>query len=165
MMKKWSLTRVIATAGCIIAAASAAVFMVLLVFIFLFRTVVVDGSSMVPTLEDSQRLILTHFNYKPERGDIIVANSRGLNKTIIKRCIGISGDTVVVDYNNNTVTVNGDKVDESYLGEPMFELSGFDETYEVSDGKYEYHVPEGSVFAMGDNRNGSSDSRSARKAM
>lgn len=134
-------------------------FIVLLVMTFVLRTVVVDGSSMNPTLYDSQRLVLEHFNYTPKRGDIIVANSRGLNKTIIKRCIGTSGDTVVIDYNENTVTVNGDELDEKYLGEDMFELTMFDKTYQKSEGVYEYIVPDDCIFALGDNRNGSRDSR------
>lgn len=134
-------------------------FVVLLILIFLFRTVVVDGASMNPTLYNSQRLLLEHFNYTPERGDIIVANCPGLNKTIIKRCIGIEGDTVVIDYAENSVTVNGEKVDESYLGEPMVQLDRFDETYRVSENKFEYVVPDDCVFAMGDNRNASRDSR------
>lgn len=138
-------------------------FIVLLVFIFLFRTVVVDGGSMNPTLYNSQRLVLTHFNYVPEHGDIIVANSPGLNKTIIKRCIGVEGDTVTVDYGTHTVTVNGSKIDEPYLdaSDPMTVKPYFDETYRVSDTAYEYIVPKGTIFAMGDNRNGSNDSRSS----
>ena len=136
-----------------------AIFVVMLVFIFLYRTVVVEGESMEPTLYDQQRLILTHFNYKPERGDIVVCNSRGLNKTIIKRCIGVAGDTVVIDYSDNSVTVNGEKIDMSYLGEPMVLLSSFDRTYQVSENRFEYHVPENCIFALGDNRNHSRDSR------
>jgi signal peptidase I len=138
-----------------------AIFIVMLVFIFLFRTVVVDGKSMNPTLYDAERLILTHFNYTPERGDIIVANSPSLNKTIIKRCIGVAGDTVVIDYADNSVTVNGEKLDESYLGEAMTIRENFDKTYMISDTAFEYHVPDGCIFALGDNRNDSRDSRDA----
>lgn len=138
-----------------------AVFIVLLIFIFIFRSVVVDGTSMLPTLENEQQLILVHFNYTPKRGDIIVANCRGLNKTIIKRCIGVEGDTVVIDYADNSVTVNGEKLDEPYLGEPMRMSDLFDTSYQISATAFEYHVPEGTVFALGDNRNGSNDSRSA----
>lgn len=138
-----------------------AVFLVLLVFIFLFRTVCVDGSSMNPTLSDSERLILTHFSFSPDRGDIIVANSEGLGKTIIKRCIGVGGDHVVIDYSDSSVTVNGEVLDEYYLGEDMELLSYFDETYQTSAYVFEYDVPEGYVFALGDNRNNSRDSRDA----
>ena len=134
-------------------------FVVLLIFIFLFRTVVVEGGSMNPTLYDSQRLILEHFNYDPQRGDIVVVNSRGLNKTIIKRCIGIAGDTVVVDYSDSSVTVNGEKIEEDYINEAMVQLDRFDKTYQTGDTKYEYVVPEDSIFVMGDNRNVSRDSR------
>lgn len=139
-------------------------FMVLLVFIFLFRTVVVDGGSMEPTLYNEQRLILAHFDYEPKRGDIIVANAPGLNKTIIKRCIGISGDKVVIDYDANTVTVNGEVIEESYLGAStdmrILDMV-FDDAYRVSENVYEYNVPEGTIFVMGDNRNNSRDSRAA----
>lgn len=139
-------------------------FMVLLVFIFLFRTVVVDGGSMEPTLFNEQRLILAHFDYTPKRGDIIVANAPGINKTIIKRCIGVSGDKIAIDYEADTVTVNGDVIDESYLGSALdmrlFD-SVFDETYRVSENVYEYEVPDGSIFVLGDNRNNSRDSRAA----
>lgn len=138
-------------------------FIVLLVFIFLFRTVIVDGDSMNPTLFNAQRLVLTHFNYTPERGDIIVCNSHGLNKTIIKRCIGVAGDTVLVNYASNSVFVNGEKVDEPYLdaSRPMMDMPYFNDDYRISENAYEYVVPDGAVFAMGDNRNGSNDSRSA----
>ena len=137
-------------------------FIVMLIFIFVFRTVVVDGDSMNPTLFDNQRLILTHFNYEPKNGDIIVCNSPLLNKTIIKRCIGVAGDTVTINYEDNSVTVNGEKIDEPYLdpARPMTDKPYFDQQYRISEYVYEYTVPEGTVFAVGDNRNGSNDSRS-----
>ncbi len=137
-----------------------ATFMVLMIFIFLFRTVVVDGGSMEPTLYNEQRLILTHFNYTPERGDIVVCNCPGLNKIIIKRCIGVEGDTVLINYAENSITVNGEQLDQSYLGEPM-DLKDyiFDDSSRISDYEYEYHVPEDTVFVLGDNRNNSRDSR------
>ena len=138
-----------------------AIFAVVLIFIFFLRVVEVSGPSMNPTLNDKDRLILTHLNYTPERGDIIVCNAPGLEKCIIKRCIGIGGDTVVVDYNNNSVTVNGEKLSEDYLGEGMRgNLPVFDQDYMTAKNVYTYNVPEGTVFAMGDNRNHSTDSRS-----
>lgn len=144
-----------------------AIFIVLLLFIFVFRTIMVDGTSMQHTLEDKDKLVLTHFNYEPQRGDIIVANSVGLNKTIIKRCIGVSGDKVVVNYEDNTVTVNGKEIDQSYLTDPeglgdiMMDFGTFDPNFKVSENVYEYEVPKDCIFAMGDNRNGSRDCRDA----
>ena len=139
-----------------------AVFAVVLIFIFFLRIVEVSGPSMNPTLNDGDRLILTHLNYTPERGDIIVCNAPGLDKCIIKRCIGIAGDTVVVDYNNNSVYVNGEKLNEDYLGEGMKgSLAVFDQSYMTDKNVYTYNVPEDTVFAMGDNRNHSTDSRSS----
>ena len=138
-----------------------AIFVVVLVFTFLMRTVVVVGSSMYPTFEDGDRLIITHFFDTPKNGDVLVMNSQGLNKTIIKRCIGIEGDTVRVDYNTQKVTVNGKEIKNVYINEPMEDLMGkFSPEYIVEQGVYEYKVPEGKVFVMGDNRNNSTDGRS-----
>ena len=137
-----------------------AIFLVILVFIFLFRIVLVDGPSMNPTLSDGDRLIITHVNYTPEKGDIVVLNSAGLNKTIIKRCIGTAGDTVIINYNNNTVKVNGEVNSQEYINEIMEDFVSFDQGNRISQNVYEYNVPEGKIFVLGDNRNHSTDSRS-----
>ena len=143
-----------------------AIFVVVLVFTFLMRTVVVVGSSMYPTFEDGDRLIITHFFDTPKNGDVLVMNSQGLNETIIKRCIGIEGDTVRVDYNTQKVTVNGKEIKNDYINEPMEDLMGeFSPEYVVEQGVYEYKVPEGKVFVMGDNRNHSTDSRCMKDQM
>jgi signal peptidase I len=73
----------------------------------------------------------------------------------------VAGDTVLIDYSDSSIYVNGEKLDESYLGEDMLQLDYFDKTYMVSDTEYEYTVPEGCIFALGDNRNHSRDSRDA----
>lgn len=138
-----------------------AVFIVILVFTFILRTVVVKGSSMEPNFHDKDRLIISHFNLTPEKGDILVMNCYGLNETIIKRCIGVQGDKIRIDYNNNILEVNGEVMSNEYLGEPMYDKPSFDKTFVVEDGVYEYQVPVGKIFVMGDNRNGSSDSRFA----
>ena len=133
--------------------------MVILIFTFFFRIVLVQGPSMRETLQDQDRLIITHINYTPQKGDIVVINSEKLGKTIIKRVIGTGGDKVVVDYNNNTVTVNGKVISNDNIREAMYNTNLFDEKYEVEENVFEYDVPEGKLFVMGDNRNNSTDSR------
>ena len=129
------------------------IFIVVLVFTFIFRIVIVDGSSMVPTLENGQRLVISHLFYTPKQGDIVVVNSTGLNKTIIKRVIATEGQTVDIDFDKHTVTVDGKVLDEPYINEPTARNDG--------GNTYPFTVPENTIFVMGDNRNESTDSRNA----
>lgn len=130
------------------------IFIVILVFSFVFRIVIVDGNSMVPTLQDGQRLIISHLFYTPKQGDIVVVNSKGLNKTIIKRVIATSGQTVDIDFKKHTVTVDGKTLDEPYINDPTSSNDG--------GNTYPLVVPENTIFVMGDNRNNSTDSRSSK---
>ena len=136
-----------------------AVFVIILIFIFLFRIVTVDGHSMDSTLSDKDRVIISHLNYDPKNDDIVVVNSSVLNKTLIKRVIGIAGDTVKIDYNINTVYVNGKAISNEHIDNTMLDKGMFDPSFKISDGVYEYKVPENSIFIMGDNRNNSTVSK------
>ncbi len=127
------------------------IFIVILVFTFVFRIVIVEGSSMFPTLEDGQRLVIAHLFYTPDQGDIVVVNSTGLNKTIIKRVIATEGQTVDIDFDKHTVTVDGKVLDEPYIYEPTARNDG--------GNTYPLVVPKDTIFVMGDNRNNSTDSR------
>lgn len=128
---------------------------VLLLFTLVFRAVGVEGTSMVPTLNDGDWLAVTAVQLKPvKRGDIVVITQPwDRNVPIIKRVIGVEGDLVHIDFQSGDVYVNKKKLSEKYI---------FDKTHLCYDVKFPVIVPEGCVFVMGDNRNDSLDSRSSK---
>lgn len=130
-----------------------AVVCVILIFTFFGRLVGVDGESMLPTLEHGNRLVATHFLYEPANGDIVVVTKPNpRNEPLIKRVVAVGGQTLDLDFESNSVYVNGEKIDEPYIYEPMEPDSWTDFTFPLT-------IPEGHVFVMGDNRNNSWDSR------
>lgn len=138
---------------------------ILFLFSFIARVSVVSGGSMNKTLEDGDRLVVSDMFYTPSRGDIVVFQDleSGRDKAIVKRVIGVGGDTVTLSYqyiggvNTLTVTVNGEILDESdYRYYDMSMPSDYRDRYQ---GVMTYVVPEGCVFVMGDNLYNSEDSR------
>ena len=129
-----------------------AALVLVLIFSFFFRIIQVDGSSMVPTLVNGDKLIVWGAGYTPQRGDVVIVDSyTSYGKPLVKRVIAKGGDTVSIDYATGTVAVNGEVLQEDYIAEPTY--LGYDVTFP-------YTVPEGTVFVLGDHRHQSLASRS-----
>lgn len=116
---------------------------------YLYGFIVVDGDSMNDTMVDDQVGIIQKFNKEDviQRGDIIVFWSNELDEYLIKRCVAIGGDTI--SMTEGVLTVNGKKVTEAYIKEPMMWNNEIEEMT----------LSEDAFFAMGDNRNNSLDCR------
>ena len=126
----------------------------MVVFVLLLRVVVVSGSSMYSTLWDGDYLLVLNrmFCGELEQGDIIVASKNSFNdgEPIIKRVIATEGQTVDIDFEAGVVYVDGTALEEPYAYTPT----------NVEEGvAFPLTVSEGCIFAMGDNRNRSRDSR------
>jgi signal peptidase I len=129
------------------------VLIAVLVILFLYRPVKVEGTSMMPNLLDQERLFINQFSYKfglgrIERGDTVVFwFPEDTTKSYIKRVIGLPGDTVAVE--DGWVWVNGKKLEENYVPKEYRD-----------DRPYTTHVvPPDRYFVLGDHRSSSNDSR------
>lgn len=127
---------------------------VMVVFMLLFRIVIVSGSSMYSTLHNGDWLLVSSsvFYKNPQPGDIIVASKDSFNdgEAIIKRVIATEGQTVDIDFEAGVVYVDGAALTEDYTYTPTNVQEGI---------VFPITIADGCIFVMGDNRNGSKDSR------
>jgi signal peptidase I len=121
------------------------------IIIFLYQPVKVEGTSMMPSLDDQERIFVNKFVYRIEaiqRGDIVVFRyPRDPSKSYIKRVIGLEGDHIRID--DGLVYVNGKALDEDYVPGAYADDRSYPEIV----------VPPHSYFVLGDHRSMSNDSR------
>jgi len=137
---------------------SSAVLCIAVLFSFVLRFAGVDGNSMTPTLKHKEWLAVTAILRQPEHSDIVILSPRnGHHEPLVKRVIALAGDEI--DLADGRVLINGQPLAEPYLPGDVMTYPAFEPQGGLT---YPAHVPEGRVFVMGDNRTGSSDSRSSK---
>jgi signal peptidase I len=123
----------------------------ILIVVFLYQPVRVEGTSMLPRLDDQDRLFVNKFVYRftaIERGDVVVFHyPRDPEKSYIKRVIALPGDRLRIDH--GTVWLNGQPQSEPYIPDEYRDSASYPETI----------IPANSYFVMGDHRCISFDSR------
>src|SRR6476469_9325762 len=121
------------------------------IIVFLYQPVKVEGTSMMPSLDDQERIFVNKYVYRLEpiqRGDIVVFRyPRDPSKSFIKRVIGLAGDRIRID--SGEVFVNGDALEEDYVPAAYADQRSYSEIV----------VPPNSYFVLGDHRTMSNDSR------
>lgn len=129
------------------------VFIAIAVILFLYQPVKVEGTSMMPSLTDQERIFINKFVYRfgirdVQRGDMVVFYyPQDPTKSYIKRVIGLPGDTVAVE--DGTVYVNGHRLDEEYVPDEYRDRQSIPLTV----------VPPQHYYVLGDHRTSSNDSR------
>jgi signal peptidase I len=129
------------------------VLIAVILIVFIYQPVKVEGTSMMPTLTDQERIFINKFTYhfglgSIEHGDMVVFwFPLDPSKSYIKRVIGVPGDTVRIEAGQ--VFVNGEALSEGYVPDEYRDRVSWEE----------HRVPAGNYFVLGDHRSSSSDSR------
>ena len=137
---------------------SIALIICVVIFAFFIRLIDVRGTSMNPTLNNGDKMLVSGLFYSPKAGDVVVFKKDEYDpeRALVKRVIATEGQVINIDFDNGIVYVDGEPLEEDYIMEP---------TTNKIDFIGPQTVPEGCVFVMGDNRNASTDSRKTEIGM
>ena len=131
---------------------SVALITCVVIFSFFIRLIDVRGTSMNPTLNNGDKMLVSGLFYEPKAGDVVVfkKNEYDPERALVKRVIATEGQVINMDFDRGIVYVDGVPLEEDYI-------------MELTTNKIDFigpqTVPKGCVFVMGDNRNASTDSR------
>jgi signal peptidase I len=144
---------------------SQSIIVVVFLMAFFYRSYNIDGTSMLQTLTNKDKVVVCRYDYKPQNGDVVVIRrfkemSKRIKGPIIKRLIAKENQVLEINFKTGRVAVNEKEIQETYAYLSGINSKGLKfDNGDIGMENYKLTIPKGYSFVMGDNRDGSTDSR------